>query len=208
MKTYHIIEKYSEIDYGKHIHAFDKIDGSNFRAEWDRKLSKKSRFTMGFKKFGTRNEIISKNNPFVEAVGIFENKYAEDLDQIFKDNKTFRGIDRITVYGEFYGMNSFAGIHDWKESHDVVMFDLFLYKKGFLSPVEFIKIFSKFDIPIVRYKGLLTEDYIESVKESNLNEGIVYKGVENGKVFMGKIKTNEWLEKVKEKLGIEEMLKY
>ena len=82
MKTYHTIEKYNESDFGKYIFSFDKIDGSNFRAEWDRKLSKRTSFTMGFKKFGTRTQLITKNNPFVEAVGIFENKYAENLDQI------------------------------------------------------------------------------------------------------------------------------
>ena len=151
--------------------------------------------------------MISKGNPFIEAVGIFENKYAEDLDKVFREDKTFRGIDRITVYGEFFGAHSFAGRHNWEESHDVLLFDLFLYKKDYLPPADFMKIFGSFDIPICEYKGPLTEEYIERVENAD-GEGRVYKGTENNKVFMGKIKTKQWLHKVKEMYGEAEMLEY
>lgn len=207
MKSYHTIQRYNEEHLGKTVFSFEKLDGSNFRAEWSRKLSKKSNFTMGFSKFGTRNQMIHQNSPFVEAVGIFENKYAEDLDKVFREDKTFRGIDRITVYGEFLGSLSFAGRHNWEESHDVIMFDLFLFKKGYLPPADFVKVFSSFDIPILEYTGPLTLEYIERVENGD-GEGRVYKGTENGKVFMGKIKTKQWLHKVRELYGEKEMLEY
>ena len=207
MKTYNSIQKYKEDHLGKHIFSFEKIDGSNFRAEWDRKLSKKTSFTNGFGKFGTRREAIHKNHPFIEAVGIFENKYAEDLDKLFTEEKIFRGVQRITVYGEFYGAHSFAGRHDWEESHDVVIFDVFLYKKAYLPPAEFVRTFSTFDIPILEYRGPLTEEYIERVQNGD-GEGRVYKGTDNQKVFMGKIKTHQWLNKVKELYGEAVMLEY
>jgi hypothetical protein len=207
MKSYHSIQRYNEEHLGKSIFSFEKIDGSNFRAEWDRKLSKKSSFTMGFSKFGTRREMIHKNSPFIEAVGIFENKYTEGLDKIFREEKTFRGVDRITVYGEFFGENSFAGRHDWEEDHDVIIFDVFLYKKDYLPPADFLKIFGSFDIPFLEYSGILTPEYIKEVENGD-GEGRVYKGTDNGKVFMGKIKTKKWLDKVKSLYGEAAMLEY
>jgi hypothetical protein len=207
MKSYHSIQRYNKDHIGKPVFSFEKIDGSNIRAEWSRKLSKKSSFTMGFGKFGTRNQMIHKNSPFVEAVGIFENKYAEDLDKIFRESKTFRGIERITVYGEFFGKSSFAGQHVWDEPHDVLIFDAFLYKKDYLPPSTFMKEFRMLEIPFLEYTGLLTPEYIERVEKGD-GEGRVYKGVEDGKVFMGKIKTTRWLNEVKALYGEKVMLEY
>ena len=222
MKTYTSIPKWKPEHLGKHIFGFYKMDGSNFRAEWDRKLSKKSKFTQGFSKFGTRKEVIQKNNPFFEGVKIFDNKFSYELDEIFRTHKTFRGIDRITVYGEFSGENSFAGTHDWNEPHDIYLYDIFQFKKGYLPPAEFLKIFpyGEFDICKKMYKGIFTEEVIKHVEDGDLcqwqypqstqdlEEGIVFKGVEDGKVFMFKVKTNEWLQKVKEKYGEAKMLEY
>jgi len=205
MKSYHSIQKYSQEDLGKYIYAFDKADGSNFRAEWDRKLSKKSRFTNGFGKFGTRTEMIKHIAlPFYEGVKIFNRKYSEKLDEIFNTHKAFRGIERITVYGEFFGENSFAGMHDWDEEHDVRIFDTFLYKKDFLSPSEFIEIFQHLDIPKVVYQGYFTEEILKSIEDNefDLEEGVVCKGVENQKIYMFKIKTQDWLNRVRAKYGI------
>ena len=204
MKHYHSIEKNVEDYIGQHVYGFRKFDGSNFCAEWNKKLSKKSRFTNGFGKFGTRTQMIKNaNNPFEEAIGIFENKYAEKLDKIFNEEKIFRGIDTITVYGEFFGEHSFAGQHDWKEPHDLVIFDMFLYKKDFLKPGDFIDLFVHLGIPRVIYKGILTEDIIDLVKRNafGLEEGLVFKGVIDNKVFMTKLKTNEWIQKVRALYG-------
>ena len=223
MKTYTSIPKWKPEYFGKHVFGFYKIDGSNFRAEWDRKLSKKSRFTKGFAKFGTRREAIHKNNPFFEGIKIFDDKFSEELDEKFRTHKRFRGIDRITVYGEFFGNNSFAGIHDWKVMHDIYLYDVFLYKKGYLPPAEFLKIFPYEELDICKcfYKGEFTPEVLKHVEDGTLcqwqygpqstqelEEGMVFKGVEEGKVFMFKVKTKEWLQKVKEKYGEAAMLEY
>jgi hypothetical protein len=204
MKAYHSIEKNTYDYLGQHVFGFDKIDGSNFRAEWNRKLSKKSHFTNGFKKFGTRNEMIKNaSNPFCEAIDIFMAKYSYTLDKIFCDDKTFRGIDTITVYGEFFGEHSFAGQHDWNEPHDVVIFDVFLYKKDFLKPRDFVDIFSSLDTPKLVTQGLLDVKMIEDILSNiyGLKEGLVLKGVIENKVFMTKLKTLDWLTKVRAKYG-------
>ena len=216
MKTYASIPKWKEDDFGKHVFGFYKIDGSNFRAEWSRKLSKRSTLSSGFSKFGTRREAIHKNSPFFEGIKIFDEKFAIELEEIFRTHKAFRGVDRITVYGEFFGNNSFAGIHDWDVMHDIYLYDVFLYKKGFLPPADFLKIFpySEFDICKCFYNGIFTEEVLKHVEDGDLTqwqygpqstqdleEGIVFKGVEDGKVFMFKVKTKEWLAKVKERYG-------
>lgn len=203
MKTYHTIEK-NVYDYiGHHVFGFDKIDGSNFRAEWNRKLSKKNPFTNGFGKFGTRTEII-RNSPFGEAIGIFLDKYSEPLNKIFNDNKVFRGIDIITVYGEFIGENSFAGQHDWTEKHDLVIFDMFLYKKDFLKPRDFIDIFGHLGIPKLVIQGILDENIVKDIVSNvyRLKEGLVLKGVIENKVFMVKVKTQDWINRIREKYGL------
>jgi len=204
MKHYHSIEKNIEDYLGNHVYGFNKFDGSNFCAEWNKKLSKKSRFTYGFGKFGTRTQMIkNKENPFVEAVNIFMDKYAVPLDKIFCEDKLFRGIDTITVYGEFFGEHSFAGQHDWNEEHDVTIFDMFLYKKDFLNPRDFVDTFGHLNIPRIIYKGILDEQIINDVRVNvfNLSEGLVFKGSENNKVFMIKLKTNDWLKRVRELYG-------
>jgi len=204
MKSYHSIPKYGEDHFGKHIFAFDKIDGSNFRAEWDRKLSKKSRFTNGFAKFGTRGEMIKNTrNPFYEGVEIFKRKYGFALNEIFRTHKRFQNIDKITVYGEFFGEKSFAGIHRWEEEHDVRIFDIFLYKKDYLPPAEFIRIFENLDICKPLFQGPFSEEYLNMIRKNvfGLSEGVVCKGTEDQKVFMFKIKTDAWIRKVKDMYG-------
>jgi len=212
MKGYASIPKWSPDDFGKYIHCFNKIDGSNFRAEWNRKLSKKSNFTMGFGKYGTRREAIHKNSPFAEGIGIFEERLAEPLDLLFRTQKIFRGVDRITVYGEFYGDSSFAGIHKWDEPHDISVFDIFLFKKGFLPPMEFKHITDGIHINTPRF--FLSQQFNQGLVDKintgffGLEEGMVCKGVEDGKVFMFKIKTDEWLKRVKTMYGEKQMLEY
>jgi hypothetical protein len=204
MKHYHSIEKYNKDYFGKHVFGFDKIDGSNFCAEWNKKLSKKSRFTYGFGKFGTRTEMIKNaSNPYTEGVNVFMDKYAIALDRIFCDNKLFRGVDTITVYGEFYGPQSFAGQHYWYEDHDVIIFDMFLYKKDFVKPRDFIDIFGHLDIPKLLCSDILDEQMIRDIESNycNVKEGLVLKGVDEGKVFMIKVKTLEWLTKIRALYG-------
>ena len=211
MKSYPTILKYNLDHLGQHIFAFDKLDGSNFRTEWNRKLSKKSRFTFGFKKYGTRNRvIINVDNPFIKMVNIFKEKYAEKFDEIFRKHKLFRDSNILTLYGEFYGENSFGGIHEWGEKHNLYFYDIFLYKKDFVSPSNFYSEFNNLNMPKLVYKGEFTEQFISDVEENKfgIKEGIVYKGVENGKIFIGKIKTNEWLSKIKKLYGEAKMLEY
>jgi hypothetical protein len=211
MKHYDSIDKWNEKYFGHHVFGFDKLDGSCIRIEWNRKLSKKSQFTKGFGKFGTRMEMIQNwRNPYTEAVNLFMDKYSVDLDRIFTDNPICRGNDKITVFCEFLGKNSFAGFHNWEEEHDIVLFDVNLYKRGLMTPNDFIHTFGQLDIPKVIYKGILDEHLIRDIQYNkfNLKEGMVLKGVINNRVFMMKVKTWDWLNRVKELYGEKKMLEY
>lgn len=176
------------------IYAFDKLDGSNIRAEWTRKN--------GFFKFGTRKRLLDPNEePLGEAVALIQAKYSEELNQIFRKQR----LEKATAFFEFYGKNSFAGIHQ-DEEHNVVLFDVHIAKKGFLLPKEFINIFDeRVEIPAVLYNGIANDVFIKSVKESSLDgmtyEGVVCKGALNrhNQVTRFKIKSEEWKDAVKEK---------
>lgn len=201
--------EYPHIDYcngnfGNTVWGFNKLDGSNIRCEWSKKR--------GFYKFGTKKQIIDENHiEFGESVRIFMNKYNEKLSKIFKDNKEFRNIQNITVFSEYFGENSFAGYHDPTDIMDVVLFDVYLNKKGFVVPKNFIKIFENVGIPELIYHGNYNKSLIQDVKEGkyNIEEGLVIKGVKKQKgndiVWMTKIKTQKWLDKVKNNLGEERL---
>lgn len=211
MKQYNEIKKYDLDHLGQHIFAFDKLDGSNFRIEWNRKLSKKSHFTKGFKKYGTRNRVITNgNDQFYEMVEIFRDNYADKVDERFRTHKLFKNADTITLYGEFYGENSFGGFHNWSEPHDIFFFDAWLYKRNFLSPSEFFSEFRDISMPKLIYKGPFMKQLIKDVNENKygLREGVVYKFVTNGEVTSGKIKTFDWLERVKLNYGEAKALEY
>ena len=203
MKSYPTIPHWHKGIFGEHVYAFDKLDGSNIRAEWSKKR--------GWYKFGTRNMIINEQHPrFGEAVDLFFDKYGEDLERKFFDDKDMRKQHRFVVFMEFLGENSFAGFHE-KEPHDVVLFDVNQHNKGILPPKEFLNKFGDLHIPEVVYVGNYNKELINNVKHNmldyNLKEGVVIKGAKQTKrkkaslVWMCKIKTHEWINKIREKIG-------
>lgn len=183
------------------IYAFDKLDGSNIRVEWSVKT--------GFSKFGTRTRLLDVNEkPFGEAVDLFNEKYADDLERIFRKNR----FQKTTAFMEFYGANSFAGFHA-EEKHDVMLFDLHVYKQGMLPPKEFLKLFEgKIETAELLYEGKATASFIEKVKTSSLEgmsfEGVVCKGALDNRrrPVTFKIKSEAWLTRLKNKYGHDERL--
>lgn len=175
------------------IIAFDKLDGSNIRVEWSRKT--------GFYKWGTRTRLLDPNEePLGEAKNLFEDKYAADLDQVYRKQK----FERATAFLEFYGGNSFAGQHE-EEEHTLTLFDVHVYKQAFLLPKDFLKLFGHLDIPKVLYQGNANENFIQQVRERTL-EGMTYEGVvckggydNRHRIISFKIKSNDWLDAVKAK---------
>lgn len=176
--------------------VFDKIDGSNIRAEWTRKN--------GFVKFGTRKRLLDPaEEPLGEAVQLIMDNYAEDLNTIFRKQR----FERTTAFFEFFGENSFAGFHE-KEEHKVVLFDLHVYKQGLLPAKEFLKLVEgKVETPAVLHQGKITESFVQQVKNSEIEgmtfEGVVCKGgLDNRRRPVNfKIKSYAWLDKLKKRYG-------
>ena len=197
MKQYPRMDYFDKGIHGSYIYAFDKLDGSNIRCEWSRKR--------GWYKFGTRNVMIDQRSEyFGDAVTIFLEKYGEELPTVFK--RHYPNIESFVVFCEYLGENSFAGYHI-DELKDVVLFDVNAYKKGFVNPRDFIRHFGHLHIPEIIYQGEYNSQLIEDVRNNiwKLKEGVVCKGTFKTKgsdqVWMVKIKSKEWLERVRNKLG-------
>lgn len=197
MKLYRSIPGPSKAPHAPCV-AFDKLDGSNIRAEWNRKR--------GWSKFGTRHLLLDATHPdFGSAVGLFQNTYADSIERVFLDNKEFRSIQQATVYFEFFGPSSFAGYHNPAEPKEVVLFDVEIYKRGFMIPRDFIKFFGHLKIPAVVYEGNMGKQFVQDVREGRYPvtlEGVVCKGTLPGghpqhSLWMAKIKTKAWLDALK-----------
>lgn len=191
MKQYPSIQR--EIVSGSIIYAFDKLDGSNIRAEWSKKR--------GFYKFGSRKRLLGEDDPLLgEAISLINNKYGETLPKIFKKQRW----NKVMCFFEFFGLNSFAGIHE-DEDHDIILIDIAYDNHGILEPKEFIKIFKQVDTPSMLYHGKMNQEIIKQVRERDLPgmtfEGVVCKGkyISPGRPLMFKVKSQEWLDKVKAK---------
>ncbi len=185
----------------KHCIAFDKLDGSNFRAKWTPKAS--------FCSFGTRTQQIDESTPeWGEMVYVFKNTLADPLHDKFKRDKDYRDYREITIYGEFFGDQSFAGRHVQSDPKQIVLFDVLLGHKNrkFVHPTDFIKDFQEIvKIPDIIYVGNLNQEFIQQVRDNafNLKEGVICKGTEPTGAAMGgiwkcKIKTSAYFEKLKE----------
>lgn len=183
---------------GKKCIAFNKYDGSNLRWEWNPKR--------GWVKYGTRRQLFDANTPlynqaiepFLDLVG----PAVVDATKHFCGRKP----ERITAFTEFFGKSSFAGSHEFDEPKELRLFDVFVFKQGFIPPRPFAKLFSHQDWAAeVIYEGNLNTQFIQDVREGKypVYEGVICKGDD----FMVKIKTNEFLDRLK-KVYIDEWTNY
>ena len=182
--------------------AFDKLDGSNIRVKYTAKR--------GFDLFGSRTQLIDKTHPHLgEVVDIFNRDFAEPLSKIFRDK--FPNEREIIVFGEFLGDKSFAGIHVEGDPKRFVMFDAYVGHKNskFIMPREFIKLFGgKVTIPRVIFEGNLSDQFIQEVRDGKYDviEGVLCKGLEKtgaarGGMWMCKVKTKAYLDKIFSRYG-------
>jgi hypothetical protein len=191
-----IVKTYPSISYATESHldiyAFDKLDGSNIRAEW---TSKK-----GWHKFGTRHRLLDESDPiFGQAPKLIAEKYGDSLGKALRD----AGYDRAMCFFELHGPSSFAGMHNIEEKLTVTLFDIAPFNQGILMPDKFLKVVGHLDHAPVIYQGPCTEDFIQSVRNGTLKgmtfEGVVCKSVNDKKTkmpVMFKQKSRAWLDKL------------
>ena len=175
------------------VYAFDKLDGSNIRAEWSPKK--------GFDKFGSRNCLLDSSHPHLgSAIEIFRAKFEKDLHDIFKRER----FERATAFFEYFGESSFAGVHDLEEPHDVKLFDVDVLKKGLIFPAKYLKLFGHLDIARLVYTGNCNQIFVQSIKDGTC-EGVTFEGVvckasdadKYGHPIMFKVKSLAWIDKLK-----------
>lgn len=152
-------------DYlGRAFVAFDKLDGSNIRAEWDRRK--------GWHRFGSRRRLLDPSQPFLgRAIRLILHGYGDALARAFADDPALRRPQEATAYFEFLGPHSFAGIHDpadlgvpANEPFRVVLIDVNLHRRGLVSADEFIERFGHLGIPGVVHRGVLDREFVADVR--------------------------------------------
>lgn len=179
--------------------AFRKYDGSQIRCEWHKKH--------GWHKWATRGHLFdTTDKTFGCCIDLFTQ--AELLEKAIRDN--YPKAESAVVFMEFLGPNSFAGLHDpgvlqvdSNDPKELVLFDLNIHKRGFVSPLDFVSKFGHLRSAEVIYQGRLTEDFIKDVREKKypIDEGVVCKGGEGHKIWMCKIKSWDYLKRIQKFFG-------
>jgi len=185
----------------KKCYAFEKYDGTNLHWIWEREL--------GWYAFGTRRRRFDLDDKGIadfndahpgleQAPEVFLKELAEKLGGFFKDHPDYQSPE-ITVFTEFFGKNSFAGLHKTEDKKQLVMFDVEIHT-GMIDPETFVRDFADFNIARVVYQGKLTGMFAEDVRRGkyNVEEGVVCKGGKGKDLWMIKIKTQAYMDKLKQ----------
>ncbi len=201
MKAYPSIE--TRIDFSKSYYIFDKLDGSNIRAEWNPKK--------GFYKFGSRTQLLTEDQrTLFPSIDKIKELYTETMSQRLSKTKA----ESAVCFFEWVGPDSFAGSHNSDPSlMTPILIDVGVFKKGILPPEKFLELAEGLTIPKLLHRGRIDEDFFQSVRNRTLDgmtfEGVVGKGdfcQKSGGPIMFKIKSHDWLNKLKEICNNDEAL--
>lgn len=191
MKEYHSIPRFQDARkfLGAKCIAFRKEDGSQIRVEYAKKQ---------WKKFGSRTRLIDESHEHLgQVIPLFREQWEENLTKVLVDNK----IPEATIFMEFFGPNSFAGLHEPNDTKILRLFDVNVYKKGMMPPREFLRMVGHLDVAEKLYEGLFDEDFIRKVQvgEFPVVEGVVCKeDTTRFNPWMAKVKTFAYLKKLAE----------
>lgn len=178
-----------EIIRKEEVWALDKLDGVLFRAEWS--------FKRGFYKFGSKHQMVDLSHEnYGQPVKILLEKYSDPLAKAFIDQRYRKAV----CFFEYWGRNSFAGIHQPNDEMCLTLFDVAPDKQGLLKVQDFYDLFDHLDVPVVVYRGRIGKEVENTLRHCVGIEGVVCKGryVAPGYPLMFKIKTHDWLARLKE----------
>jgi RNA ligase len=187
--------------------AFEKYDGTNLHWDWDRDF--------GWHAFGTRRDEFNLTEAGVEQFArlhahlrqcaeVFRATLAEGIEKVLRENPSYREFQAVKVFTEFLGPNSFAGLHKAEDPKELRLFDVQAEAVGIIGPRQFVADFGHLHTARVVYEGKLTGKFAEDVRTGlhGVAEGVVCKGGLGGSdVWMVKIKTYAYLEKLKKAFG-------
>lgn len=202
--VYPKIPENSDKFHGKCI-AFEKYDGTNMHWTWD--------INNGWHLFGTRrteffmnrigvSEFEKEHSELKNASHVFNEQFRDKLTLYFSERLSYK-FNKITVFFEFLGPNSFAGGHSledaFNDDQDLILIDV-MVGKNIISPKQLICDFDwlKDSLAKVIYQGKYSGQFADDVRNGkyNVNEGVVVKGEVDGALFMTKVKTKEYLKRL------------
>jgi len=187
--------------------AFEKYDGTNLHWDWDRDF--------GWHSFGTRRDEFNLTPEGVEAfaqrhahlaqcVEVFQLTLADSVKSVFRTRRWYRDFQELKIFTEFLGPHSFAGLHQEADPKVLRLFDVWAEPYGMVGPKQLIADFHHLPVARVLYEGKLTGQFVEDVRTGKYGvaEGVVCKGGTGGAdVWMVKIKTNAYMERLKQAMA-------
>lgn len=190
MITYPSISR--EVSYGRDWLVYDKLDGQNIRAEWFKKR--------GFWKFGSRKVLAVLPRDCFDLI----NEQEAAIAAVFKK---FR-VQKAVCFFEYYGDNSFAGMHQQGDQMKVALLDIYLIdRKQWLDPRELEKAFrGKVPMPELLFRGNFNKADEAAVRAGCFRgvtfEGVVCKAPPASKGHgaipsMFKVKSQAWVDRVR-----------
>jgi RNA ligase len=184
--------------------AFEKYDGTNLHWEWEREF--------GWHSFGPRRDAFNLTEAGIELFGkthahlrqsveVLRATLAREIETVFREHSNYRDFQSFKVFTEFFGPNSFAGLHKEEDPKELRLFDVWAEPFGMIGPKQLVADFGHLPIARVVYEGKLTGKFMEDVRlgKYGVNEGVVCKGGAGGAdVWMVKIKTYAYKERLKQ----------
>ncbi len=179
--------------------AFEKYDGTNIHWTFQP--------LYGWLDFGTRRDRFAINNGGVrqfeqahpELAGV-DKLWDQDskLELFLMDNPKYNSAKEIIVFTEYFGPNSFAGQHRPKDAMQLVIFDIQVDGK-IIPPEQFIEDFTQFNIAKIVFQGKFSGQLFVDVRKGkyDVKEGVVIKGSVGDQVYMAKIKTEAYMDRLK-----------
>lgn len=182
--------------------AFEKYDGTNLHWDWNRDF--------GWHTFGTRRDefallpvgverFAQVHAHLHEAAEVFHSTLATGIESVLRRNPRYEEVEGVSVFTEFLGPTSFAGLHKADDPKKLILFDVQTEPFGMIGPEQFVADFGHLQIAKVVYRGKLTGKFSDDVRQGKygVNEGVVCKGGAGADLWMVKIKTYAYLDKLK-----------
>jgi RNA ligase len=189
--------------------AFEKLDGTNIHWVWSVQEEK-------FTEFGTRRDrfhysdagfaMFHQAHPGLDGLedAFFHmsrgNHDGLSMDEWLFWTHPYPAAKQIILFTEFHGSKSFAGAHDPKDNTKRCTLIDVQVDGVMVPPDEFIKKFRGLYQPKIIFQGKFTGQLFMDVRNGkyDVKEGVVVKGVVGKQIYMAKIKTQAYLDKLKE----------
>jgi len=203
MKSYPSIS--THVDMSLRYCVFDKVDGSNLRAEWTPKR--------GFYKFGSRTQLLTPDQASLWPA----HQRLLDLEPQLHGSLAKLSSDRVVCFFEWAGPSSFAGSHaDTSDAMHLYLLDVDVFKRGRLAPLRLLELAAKADVqtPALLHEGRVDQCFLEHVRQGTLPgvtlEGVIGKSIDcfatEGGPRMFKHTSQAWLDRLRQVCGSDEAL--